>query len=49
MVIGKYYIYREIKTTVRTYPKAKTKPNLSLYSSYYAEACDEFAVPFSAL
>jgi len=22
----------------------KTKPKLSLYSSYYAEACNEFAV-----
>jgi len=26
----------------------KTKPNLSLYSPYYAEACNEFAVPISA-
>jgi len=25
-----------------------TKPNLSLYSPYYAEACNEFAVPNSA-
>jgi len=23
----------------------KTKPNLSLYSTYYAEACNELAVP----
>jgi len=24
------------------------KPNLSLHSPYYAEACNEFAVPISA-
>jgi len=28
--------------------KIKPKPNLSLYSPYYAEACNEFAVPNSA-
>jgi len=26
----------------------KPKPNLSLYSPYYAEACNELAVPISA-
>jgi len=25
-----------------------TKPNLSIYSPYYAETCNEFAVPISA-
>jgi len=27
---------------------SKPKPNLSSYSPYYAEACNEFAVPISA-
>jgi len=28
--------------------ETKTKPSLSLYSPYYAEACNEFTVPISA-
>jgi len=30
------------------FPISKQKPNLSLYSPYYAEACNEFAVPILA-
>jgi len=29
------------------YLKISNKPSLSLYSPYYAEACNELAVPFS--
>jgi len=29
--------------------KFQKNPNLSLYSPYYAEACNELAVPISAL
>jgi len=40
--------YKQIKIIPALYTRIKcAKPNLSLYSPYYAEACNEFAVPNS--
>jgi len=46
---GLGYHYTVSKTFQQSkFDKPDTKPNLSLYSAYYAEACNEFAVPNSA-
>jgi len=37
-----------MKVVILTVLKKCSKPNVSLYSPYYDEACNEFAVPNSA-